>query len=39
MLAWADGRDAEEIERLLAHWETLDAEYGAVVERLREVTR
>jgi hypothetical protein len=32
-------RDTEEIERLLTHWEALDAEYSAVVEKLREVTR
>jgi hypothetical protein len=39
MLARAAGRDAEEIERLLAHWEALDAEYITVVEKLREVIR
>lgn len=39
MLARAAGDDAEEIERLLAHWEALDAEYIIVVEKLREVIR
>jgi hypothetical protein len=39
MLAQAAGRDAEEIEQMLAHWEALDAEYSAVVEKLREVAR
>jgi hypothetical protein len=39
VLARAADRNTEEIERLLAHWEALDAEYSALVEKLREVTR